>query len=107
MRSLEFRGGELLFDNTPINKLNSVQQGMLEDMVAEYPNYDELADLEAKANLLDDIANMYKEIRKEREKWLEDENRYDDKKGRQLGDAMMSKIYSLFEDNDLEVWLDD
>lgn len=107
MRGLEFRGGELMFDNTPINKLNSVQKGKLEDLVEEFPDIDEIEDLQAKADLLDEIATMYKEIRKKRDKWLEDENYQDDKEGRELGDAMMSKIYLLFEDADLDTMLDE
>ena len=107
MRGLEFRGGELMFDDTPINKLNSVQQGKLEDLVEEFPDIDEIEDLQVKADLLDDIASMYKKIRKERDKWVEDENYQDDEEGRELGDAMMSKIYSLFEDADLDAMLDE
>jgi hypothetical protein len=107
MRGLEFRGGELYFDDTPVDKLNYVQKGKLEDLVEEFPDIDEIEDLQAKADLLDEIASMYKEIRKERDKWLEDENYQDDKEGRELGDAMMSKIYSLFEFDGLDTMLDE
>lgn len=107
MRGLEFRGDELYFDDTPVDKLNYVQKGKLEDLVEEFPDIDEIEDLQAKADLLDEIAKMYKEIRKERDKWVENENYQDDKEGRELGDAMMSKIYSLFEDADLDTMLDE
>lgn len=107
MRGLEFRGDELYFDDTPVDKLNYVQKGKLEDLVEEFPDIDEIEDLQAKADLLDEIASMYKEIRKERDKWVENENYQDDKEGRELGDAMMSKIYSLFEFEDLDTMLDE
>lgn len=107
MRGLEFRGDELYFDDTPVDKLNYVQKGKLEDLVEEFPDIDEIEDLQAKADLLDEIAKMYKEIRKERDKWVENENYQDDKEGRELGDAMMSKIYSLFEFEDLDTMLDE
>lgn len=107
MRGLEFRGDELYFDDTPVDKLNYVQKGKLEDLVEEFPDIDEIEDLQAKADLLDEIAKMYKEIRKERDKWVENENYQDDKEGRELGDAMMSRIYSLFEDADLDIMLDE
>lgn len=107
MRGLEFRGDELYFDDTPVDKLNYVQKGKLEDLVEEFPDIDEIEDLQAKADLLDEIAKMYKEIRKERDKWVENENYQDDKEGRELGDAMMSKIYSLFEFEDLDAMLDE
>lgn len=107
MRGLEFRGDELYFDDTPVDKLNYVQKGKLEDLVEEFPDIDEIEDLQAKADLLDEIASMYKEIRKERDKWVENENYQDDKEGRELGDAMMSRIYSLFENADLDTMLDE
>ena len=107
MRGLEFRGDELYFDDTPVDKLNYVQKGKLEDLVEEFPDIDEIEDLQAKADLLDEIAKMYKKIRKERDKWVENENYQDDKEGRELGDAMMSKIYSLFEFEDLDAMLDE
>lgn len=77
LKALELDGGVLYFDKTPIDKLTSVQQGLLEDFIGEIPSVSALSELEDNREAVEELAELYDEVagksKEELKKWAEEE----------------------------------
>lgn len=58
MSKLEFIHDQFLFDNLPVEKLNSVQKGRLDDFLNDLPEVDELEELYQIRDKSENIENL-------------------------------------------------
>ena len=76
-KALEYIGGKLCFDKTPIDDLTSVQQGLFEDFIGEIPSVSDLGELEDNREAVEELAELYDEVagldKEQLKKWAEHE----------------------------------
>jgi len=100
-KAMEYLDGKLCFDKTPIDELNSVQQGLFEDFIDEVPSVADLSDLENNREAAEEIIKLYDELagmdKKQLQKWAEEENDDD----QSPAEIIIEKLGNILESWDL------
>lgn len=101
-KALEYLGGELCFDKTPLNQLTSVQQGLFEDFIHDVPSIADLEEMENHREAAQEIAELYEKLagksKKELDEWAEQECDEDDKSPAEI---LIEKLGNILENWDV------